>query len=295
MFFSLIFRVISAVCAFLYPGYASYKTLSQRPASEAELEKWLMYWSVLGCIVAFEYVAEWFISWVPFYYPLKTAFLLYLALPQTSGASYLYSAHVQPFFAAHESEIDSALSQFKTYIYNYLQRLLRTAWQHLTLGQASSGTPQPNALDEGGITGEAALNSGAPPSLTDPVSGPAQLAQTLWSSYGPSILTAGMGFLRQAEATSQTTAAQALNTPPIAHSRTTSSQSVNDRRRQLEAELASLNEDSLKPYDVSESPVLVPSANNPSRPPPLSLHQRNTSGGGRSTFEEVDVLSDMED
>ncbi len=53
----------SATAAFLYPGYASYKTLSQRPASEAELERWLMYWSVLGCIVAVEYVAEWLISW----------------------------------------------------------------------------------------------------------------------------------------------------------------------------------------------------------------------------------------
>ena len=53
----------SAICAFLYPGYASYKTLSQRPASEAELERWLMYWSVLGCIVGIEYVAEWLISW----------------------------------------------------------------------------------------------------------------------------------------------------------------------------------------------------------------------------------------
>lgn len=229
------------------------------------------------------------------YYPLKTAFLLYLALPQTSGASYLYSAHVRPFFAAHESEIDSALVQFKTYIYNYLQRLIRSAWRQVISGQTASSTTQSNAFDEGGLTGDAALNSGAPPSLSDPVSGPAQLAQTLWGSYGPSILTAGMGFLSQAQATSQKSAAQALNTPPIAHSRTTSSQSVNDRRRQLEAELASLNQDSFKPYDVSDSPVLVPSANNPARPPSsFSLHQRNTSAGGRSTFEEVEVPSDME-
>ena len=53
----------SATTAFLYPGYASYKTLSQRPASEAELERWLMYWSVLGCIVGVEYLAGWLISW----------------------------------------------------------------------------------------------------------------------------------------------------------------------------------------------------------------------------------------
>ncbi|KAI0696331.1 TB2/DP1, HVA22 family-domain-containing protein [Cytidiella melzeri] len=296
MFLYFIFRVISAVCAFLYPGYASYKTLSQRPASEADLEKWLMYWSVLGCIVAVEYVAEWLICWLPLYYPIKTAFLLYLALPQTSGSSYLYSSHIQPFFAAHESEIDSALSQLKVYVYNYLQQLLRSAWQHVTMTmvQSPNGGPQPSALDEGGLTGSAAFNAGAHPSLSDPVSGPAQIAQTLWSSYGPSILTAGAGFLRQAQATTQNSA-QALNTPPIAHSRTTSSQSVIDRRRQLEAELAALNDDSFKPYDVSGSPVLVPSANNPARSPSsFELHQRNSSGNGKSTFEEVEVPSDME-
>jgi hypothetical protein len=55
--------VPSSVGAFLYPGYASYKTLSQRPASEEELERWLMYWSVLGCIIGVEYIAEWAVSW----------------------------------------------------------------------------------------------------------------------------------------------------------------------------------------------------------------------------------------
>lgn len=62
---SFIFLIIlkSSLAAFLYPGYASYKTLSQRPASEADLERWLMYWSVLGCVVGVEYVAEWLVSW----------------------------------------------------------------------------------------------------------------------------------------------------------------------------------------------------------------------------------------
>ena len=53
----------SLICAFLYPAYASYKTLSKRPASDAELERWLMYWSVLGVILAVEYVAEWLVRW----------------------------------------------------------------------------------------------------------------------------------------------------------------------------------------------------------------------------------------
>ncbi len=49
--------------AFLYPAYGSYKTLSHRPSSERDLERWLMYWSVLGCIIATEYVAEWIVRW----------------------------------------------------------------------------------------------------------------------------------------------------------------------------------------------------------------------------------------
>lgn len=65
-----------------------------------------MYWSVVGAFVALEYVAEWVISWYvhlfqnhcqsaefvvrfPFYWELKTLFLLYLALPQTQVSSLL--------------------------------------------------------------------------------------------------------------------------------------------------------------------------------------------------------------
>jgi len=53
----------SLICAFLYPAYASYKTLSKRPASDTDLERWLMYWSILGVILAVEYVAEWLVRW----------------------------------------------------------------------------------------------------------------------------------------------------------------------------------------------------------------------------------------
>ena len=293
----------SAVVAFLYPGYASYKTLSQRPASEEDLEKWLMYWSVLGCLMTVEYVAEWLISWyvriyrcqkttssficrrspqyrLPFYYLFKTLFLSYLALPQTSGSSYLYKTHIQPFFATHETEIDSALSQLKTMIYRYLQQLIRSAWSHVSSQTGQSGA-QANALDEGGITREAAANAGQPPTLADPISGPMQLAKTLWGSYGPSILASGATLIQQAQTAS----------PPA-------SQSSGDRRKQLEAELASLSasDATIRPYDVDASPttppVVIPSANNPSRNSSASsLRDRS---GSKSTFEEVEVPSDLE-
>ena len=92
----------SAWFAFFLPSYATFKTLSNRPISESELQQWAMYWSVIGAFVAFEYVAEWFITWyavfstsylekwylillkrIPFYWEVKTLFLLFLSLPQT--------------------------------------------------------------------------------------------------------------------------------------------------------------------------------------------------------------------
>ncbi|KAI0752546.1 TB2/DP1, HVA22 family-domain-containing protein [Daedaleopsis nitida] len=294
MLFYLLFRVISATTAFLYPGYASYKTLSQRPASEAELERWLMYWSVLGCIVAVEYVAEWLVSWLPLYYPLKTLFLLYLALPQTSGSAWLYHTQLRPFFAAHESEIDSALATGKVYILNYVQRLLRRAWEQLSgaVSHAQTHPSGPSPLEE-----EAATHTGAPPSMGDPVSGPAQLVAGLWSTYGPSIIASGAALLTQAQASAARAAANAGSSAAGSSSSSSSSQrrgETSERRRQLEAELAALEQEPVG-YDVS-SATSSPAFETVPMPPDTQRRGSSGSGGGngKSTFEEVEVPSDME-
>ncbi|KAI9458514.1 TB2/DP1, HVA22 family-domain-containing protein [Boletus coccyginus] len=190
MLFYLTSCIISSVVAFLYPGYASYKTLSQRPASEEDLERWLMYWSVLGCIVGVEYLAEWLVSWIPMYYLMKTLFLLYLVLPQTRGSSYIYINHLQPFLHSHESQIDATLASFKARLYAFIQERFRALWDQV-VGAVGQQQAQ-YAPSAGGVA------VGAPPSLGDPVSGPAQLVAGLWRSYGPTILASGAAFLSQA-------------------------------------------------------------------------------------------------
>jgi len=176
--------------AFLYPGYASYKTLSQRPASEEELERWLMYWSVLGCLVGVEYLAEWIVSWIPFYYTLKTIFLLYLVLPHTQGASYVYTAHLKPFFAKHEEGIDKAIAEGRRKVAGVVQGWVRRGWEGVQAGLVG-------AVTAGGGTGaEAAAAAAQPPTLGDPVSGPAQLVGSLWRTYGPGIVASGTAMLQ---------------------------------------------------------------------------------------------------
>ncbi|KAG2135828.1 TB2/DP1, HVA22 family-domain-containing protein [Suillus clintonianus] len=149
-----------------------------------------MYWSVLGCIVGVEYIAEWLVSWVPFYYLMKTLFLLYIALPQTRGSSYLYTNHLQPFFHTHESQIDATLASFKIRIYAFIQERFRSLWDALaaTIGQQQ----QANLSPASGVT-----DTGVPPTLADPASGPTRLAMGLCHSYSPSIVASGTALLRQ--------------------------------------------------------------------------------------------------
>ena len=55
--------VYSAWFAFLLPSYATWKALAHRPVSEPDLERWCMYWAVVGAFVAFEYVTGWILDW----------------------------------------------------------------------------------------------------------------------------------------------------------------------------------------------------------------------------------------
>jgi len=48
---------------FLYPAYATYKSLGRRPTDHAELERWLMFWSVVGAWTAAEGIVGWFLEW----------------------------------------------------------------------------------------------------------------------------------------------------------------------------------------------------------------------------------------
>ncbi|KAK0205425.1 TB2/DP1, HVA22 family-domain-containing protein [Desarmillaria ectypa] len=271
MLFYLTSRIICSVSAFLYPGYASYKTLSQRPASEEELERWLMYWSVLGCIVAVEYVAEWLISWIPFYYLTKTLFLLYLSLPQTQGSTYLYINHLEPFFSTHEAQIDATTASLKAKLYSFVQARARALWDQISASVGQQSSPDPAA--GGGLE--------APRSNT--VSGPTQLVTSFWRSYGPSIVASGAALLKQATPVPTPTSSR---TGPSSSGLTT--RSILERRRQLEAELAALPK--VGEPMPSGSPLLSPSR--VSSDQDMYLRERTTSVSGR--YEEIEVPGDVE-
>ncbi|KAJ7099629.1 TB2/DP1, HVA22 family-domain-containing protein [Mycena crocata] len=175
----IVSKVFSAYFAFLLPAYGTFKALSHRPVSEPELERWSQYWAVIGILVAFEYLAEFLISWLPFYWSLKTIFLLFLALPQTQGSSYIYATYLQPFFAQHEADLDAGILSIQSKTFAFAQARLAALWQIIVgalnknaaaaPGQQATGTPGQTTAPAAGLTMESAMG--------------------LFRTYGPAVMS----------------------------------------------------------------------------------------------------------
>jgi receptor expression-enhancing protein 1/2/3/4 len=139
--------------------------------------------------------------------------------------------------------------------------------------------------------------------------GPMQLALNLWRSYGPGIIATGTALLRPtpspATATSTTapnTSAEAWYNAPAAVA-PTSAQSLQERRRELEAQLAALAK---AESDAASHASSSSSSNNEGRttvPMPgtaftssrasssSDIRERTVSGG---KFEEIEMPSELE-
>jgi len=92
---------------FLYPAYASIATLESGQVKDTQ---WLTYWVVFSYFHVVENFTDYILFWVPFYYAVKCAFLLWCMLPQYNGATVVYNSLIKPVFLKHESAIDQALN-----------------------------------------------------------------------------------------------------------------------------------------------------------------------------------------
>ncbi|KAF8519130.1 TB2/DP1, HVA22 family-domain-containing protein [Hysterangium stoloniferum] len=173
-------RLLTAWIAFLHPCYASYKALSHRPVSEPELERWVKYWAVVGALVGVEYACEWLVSWFPFYWEVKTVFVLYLALPQTQGSTFIYDTYLAPYFVRNEAAIDRNIATAQNSIIVFAQEQLRALW-NLARNTIIEAQNQPAQPPQAG---------GAPP----PAAGsPTAVLGNLWRTYGASVIAGVTG------------------------------------------------------------------------------------------------------
>ncbi|CAO1626745.1 unnamed protein product [Sympodiomycopsis kandeliae] len=278
LLFTFPFLIIHHVVTYLYPLYASYKAIvangeagsSNKPYGQsgisksftgqektelAELEGWLMYWSVVGTIQIIEGWGEWAWSWLPFYSLFKMAFTLWLVLPQTKGSTYLYVNYLGPFLNSHEDDIDVALESARRKAGTLAGQWIASAWQQLRsaiLGAALGESSSNNNVDTGNGNTVAPEHSGAgpthaPPTMHDPMAGSASQIVGLVKRYGPMMAASAVAAMdRAANAAGgnpeeHRQGRSSASTTSIKRAPTGKSTAAARRRAQLEEELSEVS------------------------------------------------------
>ncbi|XP_053289914.1 receptor expression-enhancing protein 1 isoform X2 [Pleuronectes platessa] len=114
----IISRVVVLVFGTLYPAYSSYKAVKSKDVRE--YVKWMMYWIIFALFTTVEVFTDMFVCWLPFYYELKIAFVVWLLSPYTKGSSVLYRKFVHPTLSSKEKDIDEYICQAKDKSYDTL-------------------------------------------------------------------------------------------------------------------------------------------------------------------------------
>jgi len=102
-------NLIANLVGFVYPAYMSFKALSTDGAEDDT--QWLTYWVVYSFFNITEQVTDIFLSWIPFYFFIKMAFLVWCYHPSTLGAITIYQTVIKPNLSAHVVAIDAALKK----------------------------------------------------------------------------------------------------------------------------------------------------------------------------------------
>ncbi|TFK08241.1 DPH3-like protein [Platysternon megacephalum] len=140
---SLCYRLVFGM---LYPAYASYKAVKTK--NIREYVRWMMYWIVFALFMATETLTDMFVSWFPFYYEIKMAFVVWLLSPYTKGASLLYRKFVHPMLSRREKEIDLYITQAKERGYETMVNFGKKS-----LNIAATAAVQAAAKSQGALAG----------------------------------------------------------------------------------------------------------------------------------------------
>jgi len=184
---SLVFHLVSAWFAFLLPSFATYKALARKDLDA--VQNLSMYWCTIGALVGIEYVCEWLISWFPFYWEVKTLFLLFLALPQTQGTTWLYQSYLEPFFRKNEHELDQGIFSAQSNTITFAQSKFQAAWE--AIWNAINKNP-PNGRPGAGAQGQQGPGVPSPDQgyqgQPGAASSPYDTARQLFNAYAPTVL-----------------------------------------------------------------------------------------------------------
>ncbi|XP_055034121.2 receptor expression-enhancing protein 2 isoform X2 [Misgurnus anguillicaudatus] len=142
----IISRMVVLAFGTLYPAYSSYKAVKTKNVKE--YVKWMMYWIVFALFTTAETITDMLLSWFPFYFELKIAFVIWLLSPYTKGSSVLYRKFVHPTLSNKEKEIDEYITQAKDRSYDTMMRFGKRGLNIAATAAVTAATKGQGVLSE---------------------------------------------------------------------------------------------------------------------------------------------------
>ena len=86
--------LITTLLGVFYPVFMSFHALESSHNADDD-KQWLTYWVVFGAFNMIDQFAGFILHFIPFYYVLKLAALIFLFHPKTCGATWVYNNYIR--------------------------------------------------------------------------------------------------------------------------------------------------------------------------------------------------------
>ena len=98
--------ILTNLIGVAYPVFMSFQALETE--GEDDDKQWLTYWVVFGIFNILDQFAGFILRFIPFYYVLKVAVLIWLFHPAAQGATYIFNEHIHPLWVEYGGKIEEA-------------------------------------------------------------------------------------------------------------------------------------------------------------------------------------------
>jgi receptor expression-enhancing protein 5/6 len=91
---------------FAYPAYRSILAIESKSKDDDTV--WLTYWVVFAALCIIEFFSDFILALIPFYWMLKSMFLIWCFLPwRLNGSKFIYYKFIRPTFLPHLVEAET--------------------------------------------------------------------------------------------------------------------------------------------------------------------------------------------